>query len=147
MDNPRLHIYKFFKTNMSKIPKHLKYTAEHEWIRDDGDGIFCIGITDYAQAQLGDLVFVDLPDVTTIFERGEECAVVESVKSASDVYCPLSGEVVDSNTALENNPEFINQDPYGEGWMFKLKVANLEDDEGELLDPNAYADLVATEAH
>lgn len=131
---------------MSKILKNLKYTAEHEWIRDDGNNVFCVGITDYAQAQLGDLVFVELPDIGTILNRGEESAVVESVKSASDVYSPLSGEVIDSNIALEDSPELINQSPYGDGWMFKLRVSD-PDDEGEILDSAAYADLVATESH
>jgi len=132
---------------MSKILKNLKYTAEHEWIREEGDDIFCVGVTDYAQAQLGDLVFVELPEIGTMLNRGEECAVVESVKSASDVFSPLSGEVVDTNVALEDNPELINKDPYGDGWMFKLRVADFAADVDDLLDSAAYVDFVAMEAN
>lgn len=130
---------------MSNTPKNLKYTAEHEWVRDEGNNTVCVGVTDYAQTQLGDLVFVELPDVGATLERGAECAVVESVKSASDVFAPLSGEIIETNSALENSPELINQDPYGEGWMFKMRLADPSDD-GELMDAAGYAELVATEA-
>ncbi|KOR30449.1 glycine cleavage system protein H [Achromatium sp. WMS2] len=131
---------------MSDIPEYFKYTAEHEWVRHEGKGIICVGITDHAQSQLGDLVFVELPSVGTTLERGDECAVVESVKAASDVYSPLSGEVIEINTTLEDSPELINQDPYGEGWMFKLQL-NDSDDLNELMDAAAYTGLVEAEEH
>jgi glycine cleavage system H protein len=130
---------------MNNIPETLKYTAKHEWVREEGGGVLCIGITDHAQEQLGDLVFVDLPGVGTAFEQDNECAVVESVKAASDVFSPISGEVVEVNTALENTPELINQDPYGDGWIFKLQAAHPDEVE-KLLDAVAYAELVATES-
>jgi glycine cleavage system H protein len=130
---------------MSNIPETLKYTAKHEWVRDDGAGIYCIGITDHAQEQLGDLVFVELPGVGATFEQNDECAVVESVKAASDVYSPISGEIVEVNTALEGTPELINQDPYGDGWIFKLQMAHPDEAE-KLLNAAAYAELVAAES-
>lgn len=129
---------------MSNIPNHLKYTAEHEWIRDEGDNIMCIGITDYAQLQLGDLVFVELPNVGVVLERGAMCAVVESVKSASDVYAPLTGEVIEVNNSLENSPELINQDPYDAGWMFRMRHDDSSEID-ELLDSAGYAELIAQE--
>ncbi|WP_016955360.1 glycine cleavage system protein GcvH [Catenovulum sp. SX2] len=122
---------------MSKILPELKYTDSHEWVRDEGNGIVTIGISDHAQDLLGDLVHVDLPDVGAGFTAGDEIAVVESVKAASDVYAPIAGEVIEVNEELEDSPELVNTDPYNDGWLFKLKV----EDEGELdslLDAEGY---------
>lgn len=129
---------------MNNIPENLKYTHEHEWIRDEGDGMVYVGITDHAQAQLGDLVFVELPEIGASLDRGADCAVVESVKAASDVFSPLSGEVIEINESLEDTPELINQDPYGDGWIFKMSLSDL-DEMHELLDAAAYAEFVASE--
>ena len=131
---------------MSNIPSELKYTKTHEWVRDEGDGVVTVGITDHAQELLGDLVFVELPEVGAEINTGDECAVVESVKAASDVYCPLSGEVVAINETLTDAPETINSDAYEAGWMFRLKLV----DEGEidsLLDAEAYAEHCESEEH
>lgn len=127
---------------MSQIPSELKYTDSHEWIRVDEDGLLTVGITDHAQEALGDLVFVELPEPGTEFQPGDECGVVESVKAASDFFCPLQGEVVEVNELLNESPEIINQDPYGEGWLFRMHIENdsvLED----LLTPDKYSDLIA----
>lgn len=127
---------------MSNVPTDLKYTKSHEWIQDLGDGTVTIGITDHAQTLLGDLVFVELPDVDRELDAGEECAVVESVKAASDVYSPLSGTVIEVNEDLANAPELINQDAYTDGWLLKLKLS----DAGELndlLDADAYEEIAA----
>ena len=129
---------------MSNLPEGLKYTKEHEWIRDEGDGTVTVGITDHAQKLLGDLVFVELPEVGASMEAGADCAVVESVKAASDVYSPLNGEVTKVNDALGDAPEVINDDPYGEGWIFKMKPADAAD-LGALLDAAGYAAVVAEE--
>ncbi|PSU32634.1 glycine cleavage system protein H [Photobacterium lutimaris] len=126
---------------MSNIPSELKYTNTHEWVRPEGDGVFTVGITDHAQSLLGDMVFVDLPEIDAATDVGEDCAVAESVKAASDIYAPLSGFVIATNEDLEGSPELVNSDPYGDGWLFQLKV----EDEGEfadLLDADSYADLV-----
>lgn len=126
---------------MSNVPSELKYTNSHEWVAIDGDTV-TIGITDHAQDLLGDLVFVELPDVGASFSAKDECAVVESVKAASDVYSPLSGEVTEVNESLVDAPETINSDAYGDGWLFKMKLA----DAGELdslLDAEAYAGVAA----
>ncbi len=109
---------------MSGLPEELRYSATHEWVRDEGAGTVAVGITDHAQALLGDLVFVELPDLGKSLEVGAECGVVESVKAASDLYAPLAGEVVAVNEALSATPELINQDPYGKGWILRLKVAD-----------------------
>ncbi|OOZ40591.1 glycine cleavage system protein GcvH [Solemya elarraichensis gill symbiont] len=109
---------------MSNVPADLKYTNSHEWVRDEGDGIVTIGITDHAQELLGDLVFVELPEVGANAETGSEIAVVESVKAASDVYSPLNGEVVEVNEALADAPEQVNDSAYEDGWLFKLKLAD-----------------------
>jgi glycine cleavage system H protein len=106
---------------MKNIPEDLKYTKSHEWIRDESDGTWVVGITDHAQEALGDLVFVETPDQGREVGADEACCVVESVKAASDVYSPAAGEVVEVNTALEDEPELVNSDPYGEGWLFRLK--------------------------
>lgn len=120
---------------MSELPGDLKYTKEHEWLRQEEDGSVTIGITDHAQGALGDLVYVELPEVGQDVESGGEMAVVESVKAASDVYAPISGEILAVNEALSDDPEKINADPYGDGWIVRLQPA---DDAGETLDPDAY---------
>ena len=106
---------------MSNIPDSLKYTKSHEWL-SEVDGVGTVGITDHAQNELTDIVFVELPEVSKELAAGTACAVVESVKSASDIYAPASGEVVEINPALADNPELVNNDPYGEGWFFKLRI-------------------------
>ena len=117
---------------MSNIPTELKYIASHEWLRLEDDGTITVGITDHAQDLLGDVVFVELPDVGDIIAVDDEVSVVESVKAASDVYAPLSGEVVAINEALEDDPVIINSDPYGEGWFFRMKPDSLADYEALL---------------
>ncbi len=112
---------------MSNIPADLKYVASHEWLRLEEDGTITVGITDHAQDLLGDVVFVDLPDVGDNISVDEEIAVVESVKAASDVFAPISGEVIAINESLEDDPEIINSDPYGDGWFFKMKPENMAD--------------------
>lgn len=131
---------------MSKIPSDLKYTKSHEWVRALPNGNVEIGITDHAQEALGDLVFVDVPEVGRTLAAGEACAVVESVKAASDVYSPIVGEVTEGNAALAETPELINQDPYGAGWMMRVKPAKASDLVG-LMDAAAYAQHLETEAH
>lgn len=130
---------------MSEIPEELKYTKSHEWVRDEGDGIVAVGITDHAQELLGDLVFVELPEVGGQLTAGGECAVVESVKAASDLYSPLDGEVVEVNQALADSPEAINESPY-ENWIFKLKMEDPAQLDG-LLDAAAYAEALEAEDH
>lgn len=127
------------------IPADLKYTKSHEWVRVESDGTLSIGITHHAQDLLGDMVFVENPAVGRSLSAGEECAVVESVKAASDVYAPVAGEVIESNSEIEASPEKINQDAYG-AWMFKIKPTNA-DAINELLDATAYEKLVESEAH
>lgn len=120
---------------MSELPGELKYTKEHEWLRQEEDGSVTIGITDHAQSALGDLVYVELPEVGQDVESGGEMAVVESVKAASDVYAPISGSVLAVNEALSDDPEKINADPYGDGWIVRLQPS---DDESDTMDPDAY---------
>ena len=122
---------------MSNIPAELKYVASHEWLRLEDDGTITVGITDHAQDLLGDVVFVELPEVGDSVAVDDEIAVVESVKAASDVYAPLSGEIVAINENLEDEPEIINSDPYGDGWFFKVKPLNA-DDYDELLSAEDY---------
>lgn len=131
---------------MSDIPGDLKFLKSHEWVRVEGDGKVTVGISDHAQSLLGDLVYVELPNVGDTVEAGNACAVVESVKAASDVYAPVSGKVVEVNAALVDKPETINEDPYGDGWMFVLEMSD-PDQLGELLGPDDYAELVESEAH
>ncbi len=128
---------------MSKVPAELKYVKSHEWIRVEADGTVTIGITDHAQAALGDLVFVEVPAVGRKLSANESCAVVESVKAASDVYAPVAGEVVAANEALGSSPEILNSDPYGAGWMWKIKPANAAD-VNALLDAAGYEDYLKT---
>jgi len=126
---------------MSEIPNDLRYTREHEWVRSEDDGTVTVGITDHAQEELGDLVFVEVPEAGTGFGAGDAAAVVESVKAASDIYAPVSGEVVEANDALADSPELVNSDPYGEGWLFRLRPEN-GDEIKDLLDAEAYGDFV-----
>jgi glycine cleavage system H protein len=125
---------------VSTIPPELKYTSTHEWVRSNDDGTITVGITDHAQAQLGDMVFVDLPDIGRKVSAAEECAVIESVKSASDIYSPVAGTIVGVNEALTDAPELINEAPYGEGWLFRLETDAALD---QLLDAAAYTQLAA----
>lgn len=129
---------------MKNIPVELKYSKSHEWVRDEGGGLVTIGITDHAQELLGDLVFVELPEPGERVEAGGECAVVESVKAASDVYSPVSGEVVAVNTELADAPEMINTDAYGDGWMFKVQLDDVEELES-LLDADDYEDVITSD--
>ena len=129
---------------MSAIPNDLKYLESHEWARLESDGTVTVGISDHAQSALGDLVFVEVPQVGKSLERGLAAAVVESVKAASDVYTPVSGEVIASNASLGATPELVNQDPYGQGWLFKIRPSNTAE-LGALLDAQAYGKVVAEE--
>jgi glycine cleavage system H protein len=122
---------------MTELPADLKYTPSHEWVRLNDDGTVTVGITDYAQEQLGDLVFVEPPKPDTTVTAGQACAVVESVKAASDIYAPLTGRIIDSNEALAESPEIINKDAFGEGWLFKLQPDDATALE-ELMDAEAY---------
>lgn len=128
------------------VPAQLKYTRTHEWAQLMDDGTLRIGITEHAQDLLGDMVFVELPAIGRSVAARAECAVVESVKAASDVYSPVAGEIIAVNEALTNNPELVNKDPYGEGWLMRLKPSNSAD-LNELLTAAAYAELIAAEAH
>jgi glycine cleavage system H protein len=130
---------------MSNVPKDLRYAKSHEWAKQQPDGTVVIGITDHAQSALGDLVFVEVPKAGRKVNAGEACAVVESVKAASDVYAPISGEVVEGNPALAGAPETLNQDPYGKGWMFRLKPSNAAELD-KMLDAAGYEKVVA-ESH
>jgi glycine cleavage system H protein len=127
------------------IPADLKYTPSHEWVRVESDGTLTVGITHHAQDLLGDMVFIENPAAGRTLAKGEECAVVESVKAASDVYAPVAGEVIAANGDVEASPESVNKDAYG-AWMFKMKPANAGD-VGELLDAAAYQKLVESETH
>jgi len=129
---------------MSHIPADLRYARTHEWVRDEGNGRVTIGITEHAQQSLGDLVFVELPGEQGNIQAGDTCAVVESVKAASDIYAPVDGEVVAVNEALADAPEQVNQDPYGEGWLFVMQATDPGELE-ELLDADGYAEVVAEE--
>jgi glycine cleavage system H protein len=131
---------------MSSIPANLKYLDSHEWARVESDGTVTIGISDHAQGALGDLVFVEVPEVGRALTKGGAAAVVESVKAASDVYSPVSGEVIASNDALGDTPELVNTDPYGQGWLFRIKPS----DKGELaslLDASGYQKVVEEAGH
>ena len=131
---------------MSEIPGDLKFLKSHEWARVEGNGRVTVGISDHAQGLLGDLVYVELPEVGADAKAGEQIAVVESVKAASDVYSPISGKVVEVNSALSDKPETINEDAYGEGWMFVVELTNAEEG-NELLDPDAYAEALENDDH
>ncbi|ABI60184.1 MULTISPECIES: glycine cleavage system protein GcvH [Nitrosomonas] len=127
------------------VPAELKYAKSHEWIKLEADGTVTVGITQHAQELLGDMVFVELPKVGRILAQQEDCAVVESVKAASDIYAPLSGEVIAINAEVESSPEKINEDSYS-AWLFKLKPANTAEIDG-LLDANGYEKLLESDAH
>ncbi len=130
---------------MSDIPGDLKYIETHQWVRVADDGTATVGITDFAQEQLGDVVYIGLPDLGVTVNGGEEAGVAESVKSASDVFSPVTGEVIALNENLEDEPEKVNEDPYGEGWLFRVKLA----DPGELdslMDADAYSEQVVSES-
>jgi len=131
---------------MSTIPAELKYSKSHEWVRRESDGSVTVGITDHAQDLLGDMVFVELPEPGRELQAGQECAVVESVKAASDVYSPVSGEVVAVNEAISDSPELVNKEPYGEGWMMRIKPVAAADVDA-LLDAEAYQALIDSEEH
>ncbi len=128
---------------MSDIPSDLRYTEEHEYLKAAGDdGVYIVGITAYAQGELGDVVFVELPDSGSSFNRMEVFGTIEAVKAVSDLYCPVDGTVVEVNAALDDDPSLVNSDPYGAGWMIKLKVADDEEVRG-LLTSDGYADHVS----
>ena len=126
---------------MSEIPDDLKFMKSHEWVRVEGDGKVTVGISDHAQGQLGDLVYVELPEPGDHFDAGAAIAVVESVKAASDIYAPVAGTVVSVNEALTDTPETVNEDAFGEGWLFTLEVDDA-DQLNELMDADAYARMV-----
>ena len=126
------------------FPADLKYTKDHEWLKPEGDGTALVGITHYAQDALGDVVFVDLPEVGATFAEGEEFGTVESVKTVSELNMPSAGEVLGVNATLADHPEAVNEDPYGQGWLVKIKLTG---DLAELLDAKAYAALVSAESH
>jgi len=129
---------------MSNVPAELKYTKSHEWVSVDGD-VATVGITDHAQDLLGDMVFIELPDVGATFSKGDDCAVVESVKAASDVYSPVSGEVVEVNEDLADSPESVNNDAYT-AWLFKIKLSDASEVD-EMLDAATYSGVAADDSH
>jgi glycine cleavage system H protein len=131
---------------MSEIPGDLKFQKSHEWVRVEENGRARVGISDHAQGLLGDLVYVELPKVGDKVEAGAGCAVVESVKAASDVYAPVSGEVVEVNEGLADKPETINEDAFGDGWLFVIKLAD-PDEVDALLGPDDYAELIENDEH
>jgi glycine cleavage system H protein len=127
---------------MANIPSELKYTKEHEWIRNNGDGTATVGITDFAQGELGDIVFVDISSVGENVDQDDTFGTIEAVKTVSDLFMPVSGTIVEFNAALENDPELVNNDPYGDGWLVKVEMS----DPGQfdrLLDSGAYANIIA----
>ena len=125
---------------MSNLPQGLSYVESHEWIRNEGDGIVTIGVTDFAQEQLGDVVFVELPDVGAELVSADEFGVIESVKAASDLFAPVSGEVIAINELLADDPELVNTDPYGDAWLLQIRLSHPEELE-HLLDADAYSQL------
>ena len=129
---------------MSETPADLKYIETHQWVRVADDGTATVGITDFAQDQLGDIVFIGVPDVGSTVTGAEEAGVAESVKSASDVFSPVTGEVIEVNESLEDEPEKVNEDPYGDGWLFRVRLADAGELDG-LMDSTAYAEHVAAE--
>lgn len=130
---------------MSKVPTNLKYAASHEWVLDNGDGTVTLGISDYAQELLGDVVFVELPDLGRQISKGEEFSLVESVKAASDIYSPLSGEVIEVNSALTDTPEMVNESPYEGGWIAKIRLSQVAE-LADLLSAVEYEATVAEDA-
>ncbi|WP_264770607.1 glycine cleavage system protein GcvH [Coxiella burnetii] len=130
---------------MAEFPAELYYSKNHEWMRKESDETFTVGITDHAQEQLGDLVFVELPETNIHVDAGDEVAVVESVKTAADVYSPLSGKVIEINNALENEPATVNRDPYGDGWLYRITIDD-EKELNDLLDAGGYQTLIEAES-
>ena len=126
---------------MSNVPQQLAYRESHEWVRPENDGTVTVGITEHAQSLLGDMVFVDLPELGQQVAQGDDCAVAESVKAASDIYAPVSGEIVAVNEALNDSPEWVNTSPYDNGWLFKIKLSH-SDELKQLLDATAYQSLI-----
>lgn len=127
---------------MSEIPEGFLFTEEHEYLKPTGDeGIYLVGVTDYAQGELGDVVFVELPEPGAAFEKMEAFGTIEAVKAVSDLYCPVKAEVVEVNAALDDEPAVVNSDPYGDGWMIKIRVQD-PSDLADLMDPAAYSDHV-----
>ena len=131
---------------MSDIPAELKYAASHEWARLEEDGTVTVGISDHAQNALGDVVYVELPELDSLVEAGEEAGVVESVKAASDIYAPISGTVIAINSVLEDAPETVNTDPYGDGWFFRIEPNDIADLD-ELLDAEGYGAVCEDDEH
>ncbi|MFV2058314.1 MAG: glycine cleavage system protein GcvH [Thiohalomonadales bacterium] len=131
---------------MSDIPEELNYTKTHEWVRTESDGSVTVGITDHAQDLLGDMVFIETPEISSDYTSGDDIAVVESVKAASDVYAPIAGEVTAVNEALIDAPEKVNQSPYDEGWLFKMQPKDTGE-AGELMDAAAYKEFAEAEEH
>lgn len=129
---------------MHNVPAELKYTSTHTWLEELGDGKYRVGITDFAQDELGDIVYVEAPELEKEYSQLDECAVVESVKSTSDIYCPLSGEIVEVNELLEDSPETINSEPYNEGWLFVIQMTD-DSELDELIDAEAYLKLTEEE--
>ncbi|WLQ14002.1 glycine cleavage system protein GcvH [Hahella aquimaris] len=129
---------------MSSVPSELKYSPTHEWVLLEDNGVVTVGITDHAQDLLGDIVFVELPEVGAELGAGDNAGVVESVKAASDIYSPVTGEVVEVNEALQESPELVNSDPYNDGWFFKIKIADVKELEG-MMDAEAYTEQCEAE--
>ena len=129
---------------MSNVPNGLKYRDGHAWVRKEADGTSTVGITEHAQELLGDMVFVDLPEVGSVVGAGDDCAVAESVKAASDIYAPISGEIVEVNEELQTSPELVNSEPYGDGWILKIRASD-ESELDALLDADAYRALLEDE--
>ncbi|MEX0639014.1 MAG: glycine cleavage system protein GcvH [Balneolaceae bacterium] len=126
---------------MSNLPSNLKYTEEHEWVRDEGDGSVTIGITDFAQSELGDIVFVELEPVGFKVDKNSVFGTVEAVKTVSELFAPLSGEIIELNSELESDPEVVNNDPYGKGWMIRLRISN-PDELQDLMTSQEYAEVI-----
>lgn len=133
-------LFQTLNNNIMNIPAHLKYTKDHEWVSLDGD-VATVGITEFAQKELGDIVYVEVETLDQTLEKDEVFGTVEAVKTVSDLFLPLSGEIIEFNDSLESDPEKVNKDPYGEGWMIKVKVSNV-DDFNELLSSEAYKELI-----
>ncbi|RYV01896.1 glycine cleavage system protein H [Shewanella sp. OPT22] len=129
---------------MSTLPTELKYAKSHEWARKEADGSYTVGISEHAQELLGDMVFVELPEVGDAVSQGEDCAVAESVKAASDIYAPVSGEVIAINEELEDSPELVNESAFGEGWLFRVKPSD-EAELANLLDADGYQAVIDEE--
>ncbi len=131
---------------MSNFPTNLKYTKTHEWVKEDEQGNYAVGITDHAQSLLGEIVYIELPEPGTELNHSDECGVIESVKAASDLYFPLSGEIIEVNAALFDSPDLVNSDPYGEGWLFRIEIRD-ESELSTLLGAEHYKKHVVSEAH